>query len=154
MLSEINHVTYNTSNCRITTPKDIKKSIYFLLHRIITSARNTEYVQVTDNLYIKLTGDADEYICSIYYRRGNDMIPVAISFGTKNANNTANVWRYAENFYIQTIGDKVKRIPVKAPIILDVAIPAPVPMEVYGMTGDITKCIGWMMLSPKSILRQ
>ena len=63
------------------------------------------------------------------------------------------IWKNANDFYNDIFFGYFKnpRFEVETPLALDLVIPAPVPLNIYQMTGDITRCIGWMLLSPESI---
>ena len=140
-------------DCRQTTPDEVDKSLYFKLNRIIHEALQQDFVALTEDLEITLSESDDVYIATILYVNGNDKIPVLTTMGTANESSTDILWQNANDFYNDIFPGffKKTRFEVGAPLILDLVIPAPVPLNIYLMTGDISRCIGWMLLSPESI---
>lgn len=153
MLDYINHVTYNSMNLNKTVPDDIDKKIYFILRNIVEESRKNTYAYVFDELAIQITEEDDIYVATIYYVYDGNKIPVVITYGSKSNQGAKKIWQYAKDFYNRLFGgyDSTEKFQIGAPLILDIVIPAPVPLEIYAMTGDMSRCIGWMMLSPESV---
>lgn len=153
MLDYINHVTYNSMDINKTVPDDIDKKIYFILRNIVEESRKNTYAYVFDELAIQITEEDDIYVATIYYVYDGNKIPVVITYGSKSDQGVKKIWQYAKDFYRKVFGkyDSVEKFQIGAPLILDIVIPAPVPLEIYTMTGDMSRCIGWMMLDPESI---
>lgn len=153
MLDYINHVTYNSMDLSKSVPDDIDKKIYFILRNIVEESRKNTYAYVLDELAVQITEEDDIYVATIYYVYDGNKIPVVITYGSKSDQGTNKIWQYAKDFCRKVFGghDSVEKFQIGAPLILDIVIPAPVPLEIYAVTGDMSRCIGWMMLSPESI---
>ena len=153
MLDYINHVTYNSMDLNKTVPDDVDKKLYFILRNIVEESRKNAYVYPLDELAVQITEEDDIYVATIYYVYEENKIPVVITYGSKSDHGAKKIWQYAKEFYDKVFGgyDSTEKFQIGAPLILDIVIPAPVPLEIYAMTGDMSRCIGWMMLSPESV---
>lgn len=152
MLDYINHVTYNSMDLNKTVPDDVDKKLYFMLHNTIDDARHAR-AHISDELAVQITEEDDIYVATIYYVYDENMVPVVMTYGSKSDHGAKKIWQYAKDFYNRLFGgyDSTEKFQIGAPLILDIVIPAPVPLEIYAMTGDMSRCIGWMMLSPESV---
>ena len=153
MLDYINHVTYNSMDLNKTVPDDVDKKLYFILRNIVEESRKNAYVYPLDELAVQITEEDDIYVATIYYVYEENKIPVVITYGSKSDHGAKKIWQYAKEFYDKVFGgyDFTEKFQIGAPLILDIVIPAPVPLEIYTMTGDMSRCIGWIMLDPESI---
>lgn len=148
----INHVTLNTMDVRKTYPSEVNKDIYFILKRIVDEAKKNKYVEVLDDTYLSLTiENQDIYAATLLHEK---QFPVLTSYGVRKKEDMDYVWDVATGLYKKITSDKIERIPVQNPAIIDVLYPiVNVPFEIFSWTGDFTRCLGWILLDPDSIMK-
>lgn len=148
----INHVTLNTMDARKTYPNEVNKDIYFILKGIVSEAKKNEYVEILDDIYLSLTIESkDIYAATLLYKK---QFPVLTSYGVKKKEDMDYVWDVATGLYKKITADNIERIPVQNPAIIDVLYPiVNVPFEIFSWTGDFTRCLGWILLDPDSIMK-
>lgn len=147
----INHITMNTMDMRKTYPNEVNKDIYFILKRLVNEAKENEYVEVLDDTYLSLTiENKDVYAATLLYKR---KFPVLTSYGVRKKEDMNYVWGVATELYKKIVSENIERIPVQNPAIIDVLYPIfNIPFGIFSWTGDFTRCLGWMLLDPKSII--
>lgn len=153
-INKINHYTMNTQNNRVSNPEEVNKELYFKLKSIFKDAQTKNGADLLDNTNVILTIDDDCYIATLRYKKKNEYIPVLVTAGTANKDSRMWLWKHMTSTMQDITGAKGNtfQMPPDAPFILDMLIPVLVNPKIYKWTGDFTRCLGWMMLSPKSIL--
>lgn len=148
----INHVTLNTMDVRKTYPSEVNKDIYFILKRIVDEAKKNKYVEVLDDTYLSLTiENQDIYAATLLHEK---QFPVLTSYGVRKKEDMDYVWDVATGLYKKITADNIERIPVQNPAIIDVLYPiVNVPFEIFSWTGDFTRCLGWILMDPDSIMK-
>lgn len=148
----MNHITLNTMDVRKTYPSEIDKDIYFILKGIVSESKKNEYVEILDDIYLSLTIESkDIYAATLLYKK---QFPVLTSYGVRKKEDMDYVWDVATGLYKKITADNIERIPVQNPAIIDVLYPiVNVPFEIFSWTGDFTRCLGWILLDPDSIMK-
>lgn len=148
----INHITLNTMDVRKTYPSEVNKDIYFILKRIVAEAKKNKYVEVLDDTYLSLTiENQDIYAATLLHEK---QFPVLTSYVVRKKEDMDYVWDVATGLYKKITSDKIERIPVQNPAIIDVLYPiVNVQFEIFSWTGDFTRCLGWILMDPDSIMK-
>lgn len=150
----INQFTFNTGHNRVSYPTEVNKQFFFSFMPILNKViRANEICEFVENTYINITvEDKDLYAATLYFKNNEEYIPFFSSMGTSNPNKRSGLIKASEVFR------KVCRIsetymPPAAPLIIDVILPNAVyRTDVLSMTGDMSKCMGWLILDKEAIV--
>lgn len=152
MDAKIRHYTLNTGHMRISRPEEVDKNIYFTLQSTVNHAK-VETTDLIDNTCIRIIEEDCGYVCTLYGKRGGDLIPILSTAGTKNPEGRKYIWESMEDMAKSEFEDAyISSMPGEIPYIVDlVHISAPHFLEVLDWTGDFARCMGWMMLFPEEL---
>lgn len=145
-MNYINHVTLNTGNARKTTPNEVNKEIYFILKRLYNDSLNGK-VEVFDGYTMKTIKENTGTVITLYSKNNFPILTTAISKSDK-LGILWNMMHDSSASQLKTRSDK----PIELPYIADRIEPSAV-MDISAMswTGDFSRCMGWIVLSPEKI---
>lgn len=150
-----NHYTMNSQDMRVSYPSEVDKSIYFILKSIFES--EDEYKQVIDNLYADIACEPNCYTSTLYLKKQGEYIPVLVSLGCSDESKARYVWDCAYSMFKNSVPFPPSAVPLMpaAPFVIDVILPTYIllPKRDMSLTGDLTRCMGWMMLDPKAVVK-
>jgi hypothetical protein len=153
-MDSINHYTLNSKHTNISKSDGVQKEMYFYLKGMIKDAQRKEGVDLMDSTNFLLTLEDDCYVGTLRVKLGNEYIPILVTSGTSNQDKRFYVWKnlieVRDNVFPS---EKAFEIPPTTPFILDLIMPFHINPEIFKWTGDFTKCLGWILMSPKSILK-
>jgi len=150
----INHFTINTKNNRISYPSEVEKELFFILKSKFKDAESENGVNLMDDTVFKLTVEENRtYAGTLYLKSGNELVPVLITYGTKEDSDRNYVWDNIKKIRKQFSDDELI-MPPATPFIVDYILPtACLNPIIFEWTGDFTKCLAWMILFPEVINR-
>lgn len=143
---EIKHLTITTGDMRISTPADIDKGIYFMMHNVIKQAQTEEGASLFNGTHLTMAIEGGSYSATLFYNQH----PVLSSFGIKNKSDLSYFWNHIKS----TGHDSCERvdIPPEPPCIIDRIYPSCMLCpEILSWSGDMTKCLGWAVMFPEFV---
>jgi hypothetical protein len=142
----INHITLNTGHVRKTYPDEVNKEIYFILKRILRDSMKPSGAEVYQGYTLRTTQDGGSTIATIYHRDGAAILTtLCTKFGDDEA------WKILHEYSTAPLATKPTE-PIAAPYIADrLEIGAAFHMDAMGWTGDLSRCLGWIVIDPKQI---
>lgn len=144
------HYTLNTGYVRKSYPSEIKKTIYFRLHRIWRETQKPEGAEVMDDgCRAKATIDGRLALVTIFSPDGVPIVTSGISpTGDPEVWRLLHQHRYPPDMPLAT---KLNE-PPSGPYIADrVELGAILYPSALQWTGDFCRCFGWMVTAPEAI---
>ncbi|MGG3987668.1 hypothetical protein [Bacillus smithii] len=146
MPAYINHITLNTGHTRKTYAEEVDKELYFILKRILKDSFQPEGAKLFDSYTLKGTSFEDGAIFTLYK---DGKLPILTTAATKKRNK--ELWGTLHETATIPLYTK-KEFEPAAPYIADrVEIGTVMDLEVTKWTGDMAKCLGWIVLFPGKI---
>lgn len=146
MLDYINHITLNTGHIRKTYPDEVDKKLYFVLNRIFTDSFSPEGSPLFNGYYVKSVKSSYGILSTVF----KNEIPI-ITIGITNSDPLNFLWKELHKSAYMPLKTKIDK-PVEQPYIADrLEVGAVEYLDAMEWTGDFSKCLGWIYLSPKSI---
>lgn len=149
----INHYSIMTSHNRKSYPDEVSKEVVLYFKKLIKETRTKELVDLLDGVKMELTIEENMYMATLYiYDKEN---PILITAGCKNEKDRKYLWELLSESEEKIYGKSniIKSVPPLTPYIVDMVLPKSIiNMDVLGWTGDFTRCLGWIILSPESII--
>lgn len=150
----INHFTLNTGHSRKSYPGEVGKDILFSLRpqikEIISDQGICEFI---DDTYLQITIDpeGDMYAATLYVDYDGDKIPVFASMATSATDKRLEIEDNIKPIR-KIIGPGISYMVPEAPVIVDMILPAcNLRPDLFGMTGDMSRCLAWCILDPGAI---
>ena len=143
----INHYTVSTSHNRVSYPGEVNKGLYFKLKNIVDDAINGKKTEILEGIYLTLTADTDCYAATLWL---DDSTPLITTLGADTKSGRDKIHKAVMDDYSDFMPQPII-IPV-CPVIVDVILPpAILRPDIFEWTGDLTKCLGWMLIAPDKI---
>ena len=147
MTSFLYHVTLNTGHVRKTYPHEVGKDLYFYLRRIFEESTRPEGTAVYDGGYrLKTTRHGRQAIGTIYGPDGAPILTTACS-----PTPDPELWRQLHEMAALPLVTDPHKPPSGAYIADRIEPGAVMHMAAMTWTGDLVRCLGWMIVAPERI---
>lgn len=149
----INHFTFNTGDCRVSTPDDINRDFaFFFLPKLKKILKSGQVCDFEFGTKIEILEEYGHYTATLYIEHEENLIPVFVTMATNNEKDRKTIIDNSEIFR-KELGVDVVYLPPEAPLIIDIVLPTIViRMDLVEVTGDMSKCLAWLILDPSKIL--
>jgi hypothetical protein len=154
-MNYFNHFTLNTRNNRKSFASEVDKDIVFRLMPVVKRAIETSGICdfIINETSIKITvEDNDTYAMTLFL--GKESNPALISFGTINGKKRKEIIELSKPFEkMIKPTTSIRTVIPDAPVIVDILLPGIMErMDLLELTGDLSRCIAWIVLSSESII--
>lgn len=144
----INHITLNSGNIRKTYSEEIDKELFFIINRIYTESFNKDGAVLLNKYKLKSTAvNGHGLISTIFDLNGMPILTTAVV-----NEQGSEMWEILHTSTSLPLQTKVNE-PPELPYVADRIEPGvALNMSAMKWTGDFSKCLAWIHLSPKSIV--
>lgn len=150
-----NHYTLNTGHNRQSYASEVSSSTVFIMKtmvkRIVEAGGICEFF--LPETFMEITLEDDIYAATLYIEDGQqNKQPILLSLATTNPKKRKEMIGEVNDVQKAFGINRICIIP-KAPVIVDILLPAiHLRPELAHLTGDLTRCLAWVLLSPESVL--
>lgn len=142
----INHITLNTGHIRQTYPTEVDKSIYFILKRIYKDSFQKKGASLFGRYTMKSTKSDYGVLITVF---NDDSIPI-LTTGISDTDD-GTLWDLLHTSATTPLKTS-KLMHADTPYIADrLEVGALISLHAMEWTGDFSKCMSWIVLSPKQI---
>ena len=154
---KLEHVTMDTGHVASHDFSDFDATMAFRLRPLLKEARRENGVELFDCTCLRMMADEEgrTYVATLYDVVA-EPIPLLVTAGARDGKAVEKVWQMMHDF-ADTLGSRVatdRRSVPEGPWVVDkVVVPLPSQMDAFFWSGDLAKCLGWMMLFPDDVAR-
>lgn len=146
----INHITLNSGQIRQSSVQEINKELYFKLKSLLSDAQKPAGAIIEGNYTLSTSLFKGGAISTLYGRKGLDKLPILTT--TCCLKDDGSVWKHLHDSALIPLPITNALKPIASPYIADRIEPfATEFLDAMKWTGDLSRCLGWLILDPRSI---